>query len=276
MHGSMIITSSGGVYQEIGIPRPPGLIPVIPKYRICRRSPWRRPGASLCRVIKTYGPKGLAEAIDTIGARQYHDPLYGASMPYIREANVIARIGPIEALEMVVRKPRGRVSQAAVELAYAFKGWTLGLTGTTAIGAENNEISDVDLIVATQRPSRFLHEFTATVKPYTRDPSLSWRRGYYDGVHVSWVAAPREPAIHCPPLASYWRIDTPRRRVEAWVTVEPGQEGALLYPPCVEAGDVYIVSYEYNHGYRLYRGGRIKVRGIAGSSTIYIGVRETG
>ncbi len=273
MHGSMILTRDA-LYQEIGIPRPPGLIPVIPKYRICRDSPWRLRGSSLCRIIASYGPQGLSRAIERLGARQYVDPLYGAPIPYIHDHDVVERVDPLTALERVASKPRGRISQIAVKLAYTFRGWRIGLTGTTAVAAENDEISDIDMIIVTWRPSGFLEEFTSTVKPYTRNPALSWRRGYYNGVHTSWVAVPPDPAGHCPPLSNYWSIDTPHKLVSIEVRVDPGQEEALLYPPCVQAGDIYVISYEYNDGIILYRGGRIRVRGVAGEYTVYTGVRE--
>lgn len=274
MHGSMIITSNGRVYQEIGIPSPPGLVPVIPKYIVCGSGSWGRSGVSMCRVLSRYSPRGLMDAADRAGLGLRIDPLYMARIPYIQEASIMERVTPPSALERVAKKPRGRISMMLVEIVSALRPWGLGITGTIALGIENDRISDIDLIVATWTPSRFMGLFRETTSTFRRRPELAWRRGYYMGVHVSWTGVPPIPAGHCRPLKNYWNVDTPRRRARIEVYVEPGQEGALLYPPCVEAEGLYLVSYQYNHGYTLYRGGRLMVEGVIGEYTVYTGVGE--
>ncbi len=260
------------VAYQIGLPSPPGLIPAIPKYVISRKGPWGRGRVRFRRILRKYTRQGIDEAVASAGLTPRIDYLYNTPMPYIEEPSILYRIDPLTALEEIVSHPRGRVSHTLLHFLgeASTSAEAVGVTGTLALAIENDYISDIDLIIVTIEPSRFMTKFMEQVKPH---PTLPWRRGYYRGVHVSWTGVNPYGTLHCPPLSSYWRIQTPVERGHWRVYVEPGQEAALLYPPCVESSDGrFIVSYEYNMGYTLYRGGYLLVDGVASSNVIYTGV----
>ena len=260
---------------QIGIPSPPGLIPVIPKYVISREGPWGRGRIRFHRILRKYTRQDIDEATANAGLTPRVDPLYNTTIPYIEEPMIFYKIDPLTALDKLISRPRSRVSYTLLHLLreLSTRAEAIGVTGTLALAIENDSISDIDLIVVTLEPSKFMDRFTGQVKPHH---TLPWRRGYYKGVHVSWTGVNPYGTLHCPPLSSYWRIQTPIVEGRWVVHVEPGQEGALLYPPCVESSDGrFIVSYEYNMGYKLYRGGRLVIGGVAAPNVIYTGVGHT-
>ena len=286
LHGAIIYTVDGVVGQVQGVPSPPGLIAYLPKYVLCSGgSPWRGRGYSLCREIPHYGPRGLASVMRRLGARWRRDPLYGVEMPYASLYEVARLIRPREALEAFASRAPG--GSRPVEALYTVVRGAcvslgdLGLTGSYAMGIFHSS-SDLDLI-AYDRGSQRLYDYFSGLR---RGPSreylggvvlepyvdISWRRARLHGISVTWTGVPR--VWHCPPLESYYSIPTPNRVFRGSLRVEPGQLGALLYPPCVEAGGYWVVSFEYNVGGALYEGGRIYVEGLLGGSVVYLGARE--
>lgn len=282
-HGSMVYDRSGWIRFVVGLPAPPGHVIAIPKYRPCDDGLWRRLSGRYCRVLREYGPRGISEVMGY--ARLFYDPVYGTLMPYIRDYDFVIVGSPWESLYIAVKNgswpPLLRVLDRLVEAGFSVGDF--GVTGSTAAGIQVPGISDVDLVYK-GAPSKLYDawpEILDRVYDYVvRDLSgitvepgvfLGWRRGFLGGVHVSWVGAART----CRYMSSYWGIDTPVSRFRGIVRVEPGQETALVYPPCVETVDgLVIVSYEYNLGEVLYNGGILYIEGVMGEYTVYLGLRE--
>lgn len=289
IHSSIILTRGGVWGQAIGIPTPPGMIAYIPKYVECGEStPWRHLSRNLCRIIPSYGPRGLEKVMNRLGHGWRLDPVYGAVMPYVLEEELLLFIHPREAMYRLVSQA-GEGLELVVEVVWEVaRGtnvplWMLGLTGSYAAGIFHAG-SDVDLIAYGWGSAVKMYEYFrenargpssedlggVTVYP---DVDLSWRRGVFKGYSVTWTGAPS--SWHCPPLKDYYSISPPVERVEARIHVEPEQAGALLYPPCVQAGDYWIVSYEYNIGGILYEGGVLHISALSSSDDVlFIGLRE--
>ena len=282
-HGSIVYDRSGWISFVVGLPAPPGHIIAIPKYRPCSDGLWRRPSGRYCRVLREYGPRGISEVM--VYARLVYDPLYNTLMPYTRDDNIVITESPWESLHKVAKKgswpPLLHVLDRLVEAGFSVGDF--GVTGSTAAGIQVPGLSDVDLVYRgipselydawPEIVDRVYDYVVSDLSGVTVEPGvfLGWRRGFLGGVHVSWVGAARA----CRYMSSYWSIDTPGSRFRGVVRVEPGQETALVYPPCVETIEgLVIVSYEYNLGEILYNGGKIYIESVMGEYTIYLGLKE--
>ncbi len=285
-HGSIGVAFNGLHFQVVGLPSPRGLVPIIAKYMPCGVGPWKRPSGRLCRVNPEYGPKGVEAAAVKAGLGLRWDEAYGALVPYLDLAKALIIVDPWEAMAEVARSPRPPQALTALEAAFLVApgcGGCVGVTGSLAMGMAVPEISDIDLVVEEGWEEEVYRRWRRIVKPLPAPASeggvaiadtLEWRRGLLGGFHISWIAAPRRPASHCPPLRRYPNLDTPRAAWRGRLTVRPGQPAALLYPPCVEAEEgLWIISYEYNVARLLYEGGTLEVEGLKGESTVYLAAR---
>ncbi len=299
-HGSVVYVKGGAILQAIGIPTPKGFIAAIPKYVPCTdaRAPWRRPSGHYCRVIREYGPHGVKDALARymdvwrdVGYMLY-DGVYEALMPYINLDDVIELVEPRRILLEVVSSGTGFVAEVASEI---LKGSNVslvdaGLTGSYAAGIASPAVSDVDFIIYGCKAALKMYEYYKSALRPVEGPRSSfggvkveppretgWRRAALDSIPTSWVGVPLETASHCPPLRRYPNIDPPTGRVvRVSLRIDGGDPSALLYPPCVMAGDYYLVSFEYNVADMLFQGGRIAVEAVESLSggTLYIGLRE--
>lgn len=293
-HGSSVITKHGVLGVIIGIPRPPELLPVIPKYVLCSESLWSRGASAFCRVLERYGPLGVSGTLARIGFNEILDGIYNSPMPYVRLSDVIEIVKPREALSRVLAKPVNDLHYELLDLlAFLSKNEVdmdnVGLIGSLAVGIENVEVSDLDLVVYGLENAEITYRlFTSMAKPsftpvkefggLVVEPAVSigWRRARFRRFIVGWAGVPGVGEL-CKPLKSYFNVDSPVKPVEVTMYVERGQPSALAYPPCVVSSDgIYIVSFEYNVGALLYRGGTFRVRGLASESlnTIYVATRE--
>ena len=294
-HGSVVTLRSGLLGVEIGIPAPAGYVPVMPKYVPCDKGAWSRGTVRFCRVIKTYGPTGLSEALVKSGLTLTYDPSYGAAMPYVRASDLLDYKSPREALlhrALSGGGGLGHVLSRAIRFMGSLAGGldVLGLTGSYAMSIEA-DFSDVDIVVYGGEAARQAYEgfMAAVTSAECREefggvsirgwPCRPWRRGFVSDVPVplSWVGVPPGgPASHCPPVLEGPGVDglTPTR---VNLAVPGGQETALLYPPCVRTEEgMYIVSFEYNAGGPLYEGGEVKASGLITyrGHTVILGSRE--
>ena len=284
IHGSMVYTGTL-IAQVVGLPSPPGLVPVIPKYLACNKpSPWTRPSGNYCRVIEFYGPQGVDRALAHSGVRARYDPIYRAKMPYIEKDSIIRVITPREALLELISSPPNEPNElleALYRLAREVGIEGLGITGSLAAGIQHSK-SDIDLVALDHEAALRLYALFSSRRSgpvktvfggvrVSPPLDLSWRRTSIARVQVTWIGAgPR-----CPVLDSYYSIDQPQAPWRGIVQVEPGQLTALSYPPCVRTSTgIWLVSYEFNLAVVFFRGGDIYVEGLAGDRTIYLGTRE--
>ncbi|MEM1846959.1 MAG: hypothetical protein QXK14_02500 [Acidilobaceae archaeon] len=292
-HGSIVYTVEGLVAQALGIPHPPELIPVIPKYVFCDKSLWSRLGTSFCRVVIEYGPQGLENALTRSKVVERFDGVYGAFQPYLESWKILFVVEPREALQNRIARPIAFLDEILIEVLKALREFgvslsELGLTGSLAAELENQKVSDIDLVVYGASSSLKVFEAFISTSPIVSlrnsfggllvNPpvNVGWRRTLVRGREVSWIGVPLEGEL-CEPLSSYERVLRPTRFVEKEVTIEPGQETSLLYPPCVKTapGEV-LISFEYNLAVSFYEGGKFVVRGVADEreEVIYLGTRE--
>ncbi len=282
-HGALLLVN-GMILQAVGVPSPPGLIPVIPKYSLCdsAETPWRLKGSSLCRITKRYGPLGVAEGIRSSGINERLDPVYGAPIPYVERERVQACIPPLRAFAAAVAGGDAEVVRVASMISTSLRGARvrLGLTGSHALGAAH-EGSDVDLVVyeGHEEVYEFFRRHQGYGTPHLGGveveppPDTTWRKALISGIPTTWTPA----GTTCSLLRSYWSIPSPERLVKLRVRVEPGQRHALEYPPCVAGDKAAIVSFEFNLGGILYEGGVFEVEGLAGGGrhpVVYLGLRE--
>ena len=279
---------------------PPGYILALPKYLLvsgeeCKSGIWRRGSICLTRIIDDYGPKGLENSIKKAGIKLRYDARYGAPMPYIPLDEILELVHPRQAVQNIIMSPKSEASLDAIAVIRSLRDYgvstdSIGLTGSLALGFEHAKFSDIDLVVyGARNAARMWEIFTSkkveggrllTVIGGLRvHPPLdtSWRRAIlpWSRRFVSWVGVPEEPLSHCVELKD---IDKrPEIPFRVRVKVEPGQDSALLYPPCVETKEsIRLVSFEYNVGAIFYKGGVLEVAGLGSSdySMLYLGLRE--
>lgn len=283
VHGSQLVLVDATIVQVLGLPSPPGLIPVIPKYRPCAGpSPWSGRSGVYCRVTRKYGPLGVEEGIEASGLRVTWDPMYRAYMPYVRDYDVSICLEPQAALEKAVARGEPSVTLVVDELrSMGISIRCLGLTGSRALGIAHSG-SDVDLVVYECRER--MYEVFKEMSSNWGEPELgglvikpsidaSWRRARIKGVNVTWVPSQNL----CPPLSSYWSIQPPNSKRRLLLHVEPGQPWSLGYPPCALSREgLWIVSYEYNLADILFRGGTMRIDGLVSVNDriVYLGLRE--
>lgn len=302
-HGAIIYVKGGAILQAIGIPTPDGFIAAIPKYVPCsdERTPWRRPSGRYCRVIREYGPLGVKDAWARYRSTWHssrgedyllYDGVYDAPMPYISLDDVIEVIEPRSALRTAISSGISFVAEVA-DIVFRGSGVNLmdaGLTGSYAAGIASPSISDVDFVVYGIEAALKMYEFyTSTAKPVEGPRSsfggvkvyppqeTGWRRAFLGSIPSSWVGVPLRPADHCPPIRKYPNIDPPSGRfVKVKLKIDGGDPSALLYPPCVESRNYYIVSFEYNVANMLFQGGWMEVEAVKSlnENILYIGLRE--
>ncbi len=281
VNGSQAVGWDGWIYQVLSIPSPPGMLVVIPKYEPCKGpSPWRRPGSNYCRVTSSYGPLGVELGISRWGRARF-DPVYSTLMPYLEESEVRECIDPRRGLEEAIARGDYDVVRLLEALeAEGIRVSQLGLTGSHALGIAHGE-SDVDLVIYEGHDIVYRLFAARSTGPVdanlggvrVSDADFSWRKGVIAGVRATWV-----PAGHrCPPLRHYHLIPQPTGKARLALTVPPGQDPALGYPPCALSEEgVWIVSFEFNLAGILYSGGRLEVDGLISvdGRIVYVGVRE--
>lgn len=293
LYGDIIVTRDGVIAQSLGIPLGE-YCSVIPKYVVCEgMTPWRARWARLCRIIRGYGPRGLEKAVRTAEIPEKYHPSFGRSVPALHPWDAVLIVEAVEALASAIARgePGTLGALSALGLRSGLDG-SLGLTGSRA-GGYPHERSDVDLVAyGPEAATRLYEEFSALGGPWdpasksdlggvlvNRPLDLSWRRRVIDTplgrYPVTWTGAPAEPLAHCPPLRHSNGLGKPVGIVRERICVEPGQETALLYPPCVQTGGGWIVSFEYNLAGLLYSGGCIIVEALKTSDgVILLGARE--
>ena len=288
-HGTLLF-SRGMVAQVIGVPSPPGMTTALPKYALCTESPLGR-SVPFCRLIWSYGPEGVTAAIPFAKARL--DGLYGAPMPYFSLEEVEFLLRPPEALHEALSSPPRWLGEELYSVLVELRSWgislgELGLTGSLALRIENPALSDVDLVVYGSRAAlRAFEAFSSLGAGSPEDgggaalyPRMDsgWRRNRLGNVYVSWVGVPLEGEL-CPPLRSYFHVPTPHRPVRTAFEIAGGQEGALLYPPCVRTEDErYVISFEFLLGKALLEGGKFVAVALESwdREVLYLGLRELG
>ena len=291
-YGALLFLKSGVVVQSLGM-EVGGRCVVMPKYVACREpSLWGRLGTgSLCRVIRGYGPRGLARALELSGIAAGHGSSEGAPLPLVAPEEAVHVVTPREAFSQSISEGRHLLAHALDRLGLLAYSEELGLTGSIA-GGYWHEDSDIDLVALTHRAALELYEAFRTISA-SRDVltkselggiivpggvDVSWRRTWVElggrRVGVTWIGGLPQGPLHCPqavpplPLRAPWR---------GTVYIPPGDPRALLYPPCAasSSGEL-VISYEYNLGGLLYEGGQFIIEGtrIGGTNAIVLGIRE--
>jgi predicted nucleotidyltransferase len=290
----MLITKEGLIAQALGLPLSASKVPIIPKYVISKeRSPWELHGIYFSRIISEYGPKGLSKAVAQAKSlvNTCFSETFLTEMPCVDIIDVLYMSMPQDALQRILRAPRNELEIDVIEVLSTLKEHgisvnDLGITGSTALGFGNPAISDIDLIVYDNASLKILELFTSQSKRpllkenigglRVRPPiDVSWRRAYLlKRRAVSWIGVPEQVLSHCDIVRKY----PPLKQCKIRVHIEPEQEGALLYPPCVVSIDGrYVVSFEYNLAYELYMGGTFEIKGMCseGLLIVYLGTRES-
>ncbi|MCE4627936.1 MAG: hypothetical protein F7C34_02140 [Desulfurococcales archaeon] len=293
LYGDIIVMKDGVIAQSLGIPLGEYCV-VLPKYVVCRgETPWRARWARLCRIIRGYGPRGLEMAVRASSVAEKYHPAFGTNMPAAHPWDALFVVEAVEALSSAVARgePGTLGALSVLGLRGALEG-LLGLTGSRAAGY-SHERSDVDLVAYGPDVAVRLYEtFSSLGGPW--DPAskrdlggvqvsklldLSWRRRVIETplgrFPVTWTGAPSEPLAHCPPLQGLEGPGSPAGIVRDRVCIEPGQETALLYPPCAWTSKGWVVSFEYNLAGLLYNGGCITLEAVRTiDGIILLGVRE--
>ncbi len=304
-YGSMVFTRDLVVVQVLGLPSPEGYRIVMPKYLYSSGgSLWSLHGIiPLKRIIRGYGPLGLEQAIKKSKIKLKYDYFYNTRVPIIGLEDVFLAVEPRLALRNLVYSPRSPAEVEAARLICDFARIigvpleVLGVTGSFSMGYYHSG-SDIDIVVYSPMHIEKIYDYFKSNRRIYRESSilerdflggvkvepritLSWRRGFYrlNGreIGITWIGAPYKPALHCKPVRSRKIEYSPSgKRVSRRLFIPSGQIGALLYPPCVETSEGTLVSFEYNVGDLLFRGGWFLVEGIESvdGSVIYIGTVE--
>jgi len=299
---------SGRIYVTVGNVHPPGAVIAYLKYvPTHRRTYWCRGSKCYERVLKKYG----ADFVLSV-ARDYqeeiYDPSIGVTVPVVRFRNIASVYRPRERLQEVLRNARDSVEVDAV-IAYerlracsSVNSGSIGVDGSVAVGIQNPQISDVDLVVYGCRGSLDVVEsvhssFETVPKEVEAERLVKMSETYRLPLEVvRAISAPykrlymRERKREVNLLFSDDRcgrygesVLIPTALVEAEVLVESFDCHSLFYPGIARVSRVLdlrilgslressistysgvskIVTYESIYSYPLYRGGEIRVRGV--------------
>ncbi len=301
-YGEVIITRNLVVGQALGLPTVEGYCIFMPKYVECEdeSTPWRLNKIKLCRIIRGYGPRGVQEAVRKSGIDKIYEPRYGGMVPVVSFNDIIRRISPREAAKILLQSSINYDPSIPLILSEMLRKLeistsSIGITGSYA-GGYNHQNSDIDIIIYGEENilkiyNKFRELYGVSEHPrfvfqkkllggVTVYPKvlLSWRRGIVRccGLerHVTWVGVDN---LLSEKLFRQIRYCIPNSKVKRRLIIEPGQIQALSYPPWVYADNgTLIVSYEYNVGELLFKGGVIEVEGLASMdcNVLFLGLTE--
>ncbi len=297
IHGIVVVTEKGLLAQVLGLP-PPALekLIIIPKYVVSsEKTPWRRPGGFFRRIISEYGPQGLLKA--TMKTRNLIHLCYSVTfhshLSCIDHREILLFSKPKEALINIIKRPKSEIEYDLVQLSYKLRQQgipleDIGITGSVALGFANSKVSDIDLVVYGHKSANKMLEIFEKKKAFHKNlkknlgglnvlPAINtnWRRNIlYNIRFVSWIGVPRRIMGHCPKIV---KEESPWRSCRIKVTIDTGQEGSLLYPPCAVSRDgTLVISFEYNIAKVLYTGGIFEIEGLCSKdrSIVYLATKE--
>ncbi len=298
----IIIDRDLRVHVVFGSVHPPGRIFTYVKYiphntpGSGRHGPWRFRGVSLKRVMERYSV-GHVERVIREHHEEHWDPVYGSEMPSIGYLDVMLHLAPEERAYEVYINPRDRLEEIASELMESvarvagIRLGEIGIGGSVLGSFHSVEVSDIDLLIYGCRNAEEIYwkaeeigsplsgkELERWVKniaalqrvsiDVARSMYSPYRRILFRGVETTFVF-PEDPRRYGDEIS----INT-GKCVEARLEIEGGQCRALQYPARtdvartleitgIEARIDEVVSYEGTYSPILYRGGILRVKGLA-------------
>ncbi len=148
----MVISRDGVVYVVVGNSHPPGFIYAYPKYRpVNHRTPW-------CNRVTCYERIPLYYEVFHVYHRstglvdEYHDPKYSSRIIGLKTSRVDKILYARDRLREIISSPKSTLETILVDLVDEIRGAgihvdNLGVTGSILLGVQNDEISDIDLVV---------------------------------------------------------------------------------------------------------------------------------
>ena len=312
----VLVDKYGRVYVAVGNAHPPnGIIAYLKYVPSLKPTIWRRRKTWLRRVLRRYGVRNVSKVTKNF-SRDIYDFVLGASVPFIKWSEVEEWLKPEERLQELVRKASKPLEIKAVEAALRLSDsaeigiGSLGVTGSLLLGAQNPTYSDINLVIYGCKEALDI----AYCRELKLDPMP--KEKYFERIHNQSITygLPENILKQVNPPHKFKAIgDIPvgftfvsRRRVRygsivyrylggvrAELYVEGGECSSLQYPSITSVGEVYsvegprieyavhaVISYEGLFNWVLFRGGCLKVKGVAlarypyNDSVVLVGGKE--
>lgn len=268
---------------------PPGYVFAYIKYVYTGKGIWK----GYERVFKYYGVKNLLK----LNQKFNYEPCYDVSFPIVNISEIKKHYRPEEKFDEILRNPHNTdVENVLLEIISRINlGLKIGIGGSILLGIHHKR-SDIDFIIYGRRDiEEFINNFEGfeedkdwvfeTANNYSlpidivRSLYTKKIRGTYKSIKYSFLFVDDKPWKYCD------RICKRVKEVEIDGEVESNDINALLYPSIVtfhSGNETYkVISYEGIFNYLLYKGGKVKVKGMLMSckndeKAIIIGDREIG
>jgi len=296
-----IVEDCGGrLYTVVGNVHPPNKLVAYVKYiPVDTETPWRRGDVFYERVLRTYGVKSMHKTASMFQGVEW-DPVFNTYIPVIRYSQVSKYYYPEVRLWEIISRASDDVEVALLTFIDVIRGCmnvtysSLGITGSLLPKIHNPKISDLDVVIYGCREAReFVESCINNFKKVVLDNDKLVNQSRIYGISTAAlrkILAPYKKLLVNGREANVLFVDNTQPKhygsevylnlhpVELEVTVYGGDCRALFYPceAVVErfnivrpaninldgGGIASIISYEGLYSYALYRGGKLRVRGL--------------
>ena len=288
-----IIDKNGKIYVVIGNQHPAGEVFAYLKY-VRGEGKWR----GYERVFKKYGAFRLLSLPQDFR----YDSCLGTEVPYVKRSCITRHLIPEERAMELINNSGDEVEEDAVSIiTELMKLGEIGISGSL-LPKIHREFSDIDIVVygckstlkiADELPSSF-EDDPLIINEISIDYSINEelarkiysriRRGKFGKRRYSITYVDDIPKRYCNKV--FYSVGEGEVEVE----VEGGECNSLFYPSIsnisrvisnIDKKLVQVINFEGIYSYALYRGGRLKVRGLLqrdeeGNHYILIGDKRIG
>ena len=304
-HGSLVLDKNGSIYGVIGIPPLPGTIIAFKKYEMCdnTESIWIKYNRRYCRLVHDYTQYSILTHTSTI-----QDPRFHTEIPVISTIDIERILDPFQGLKKIMALPKDALHFKIIDFLDKMKQETgieqefWGITGSILADIYNPVRSDIDLILFGEENSEIVFEYLRRQRfrriinwenlqsRYEIDPKLLkllskgrsrfvWRDSKFS---ITFIEGTIHRPKYCDKLQGFlsWRniILKEIRHFNDTVRIDSSR-GALTYPPCIDANDYLILSFDHVLAPILYGSNCLRVDTLIGRTVddveiVFLGIKE--
>ncbi|MCE4605905.1 MAG: hypothetical protein F7B59_01040 [Desulfurococcales archaeon] len=304
-HGSLVLDKNSSIYSVIGIPPLPGTIIAFKKYQLCNNdeSIWARYNRRYCRLVHDYTQYSILTHTSTM-----LDPRFYTEVPVISTIDARRMLDPFRKLKKIMVHPEDSLHFKIIDFLNKTKRETgielefWGVTGSILADIHNPDISDIDLILFGEENSEIIFEYLKRRRfrriinwenlqsRYEIDPKLlkllsegrsrfMWKDSKFS---ITFIEGNIYRPKYCRTLQGFLSWDNlilkELRRFRSTIKID-STNGALTYPPCIDANDYLLLSFDHILAPILYGSKCLRVDALVGRTIddieiVFLGVKE--